>query len=181
MDQDTDQPVLRAKPLGGSFDVVADKAVPTEEDLRSAMELLFYAYRDFTAEPDAILADFGFGRAHHRVIYFTGRNPGIAVSELLGILKITKQSLSRVLSQLIREDYIIQKTDEGDRRRRLLFLTDKGRDLEEQLTQRQGRRIAEAYDQAGNEAVRGFCKVLRGIVNREDRRRLPMGRPQSSS
>lgn len=178
MDQDINPPVVRAKPVGAVEPTVTDLAQPTEEDLRSAMELLFYAYRDFTAEPDAILADFGFGRAHHRVIYFTGRNPGIAVSELLGILKITKQSLSRVLSQLIEENHIVQKTDETDRRRRLLFLTDKGKDLEEQLTQRQGRRIAQAYEQAGGEAVQGFCKVLRGIVNREDRRRLPMGQGQ---
>ncbi len=71
-----------------------------EEDLRQGMELLFYAYRDFTSEPDAILANYRFGRAHHRVIHFVGRNPGITVSDLLGILKITKQSLSRVLSQL---------------------------------------------------------------------------------
>ena len=72
-----------------------------EEDLRQGIELLYFAYRDFTAEPDAILAEFGFGRAHHRVIHFVGGNPGINVSELLAILKITKQSLSRVLSQLV--------------------------------------------------------------------------------
>ncbi len=149
--------------------------IPDEEMLRSAMELLFYAYRDFTSEPDAILAEYGFGRAHHRVIYFTGRNPAIAVSELLGILKITKQSLSRVLGQLIREEFVIQKTDEGDRRRRLLYLTEKGQELEGLLTKRQGQRISDAYTQAGDDAVKGFCKVLRGIVNREDRRRLPVG------
>ncbi|HEC14832.1 MAG TPA: MarR family transcriptional regulator, partial [Rhodospirillales bacterium] len=82
-----------------------------DEDLRQALELLFYAYRDFTAEPDAILAKYGFGRAHHRVIYFVGRNRGITVSALLGILKITKQSLSRVLGQLLDEGFIEQKTD----------------------------------------------------------------------
>ncbi|MGE4281384.1 MAG: MarR family winged helix-turn-helix transcriptional regulator, partial [Magnetospirillum sp.] len=72
-----------------------------EEELRQGIELLFFAYRDFTAEPDAILAEYGYGRAHHRVIYFVGRNPGMTVSDLLTILRITKQSLSRVLGQLV--------------------------------------------------------------------------------
>jgi len=97
-----------------------------EEELRQSIELLFFAYRDFTAEPDAILDDFGFGRAHHRVIYFVGRNRGITVTQLLDILKITKQSLSRVLGQLVEEGFIVQETDEHDRRRRLLQLTSKG-------------------------------------------------------
>ncbi|MDP7241524.1 MAG: MarR family transcriptional regulator [Rhodospirillales bacterium] len=142
-----------------------------EEELRQAMELLFYAYRDFTAEPDAILARYGFGRAHHRVIYFVGRNRDIAVSELLAILKITKQSLSRVLSHLMRDDFIVQKRGK-DRRRRLLSLTPKGTDLERLLTERQSERIARAYREAGAEAVAGFRTVLRGIINEEDRRRV---------
>jgi DNA-binding MarR family transcriptional regulator len=142
-----------------------------EEELRQAMELLFYAYRDFTAEPDAILARHGFGRAHHRVIYFVGRNPDIAVSELLAILKITKQSLSRVLSQLMRDDFIVQKRGK-DRRRRLLSLTNKGEELESLLTERQSKRIAGAYREAGAEAVAGFRTVLRGIINEEDRQRV---------
>ncbi|MDP6787107.1 MAG: MarR family transcriptional regulator [Rhodospirillales bacterium] len=142
-----------------------------EEELRQAMELLFYAYRDFTAEPDAILAQYGFGRAHHRVIYFVGRNPDIAVSELLAILKITKQSLSRVLSHLMRDDFVVQKRGK-DRRRRLLSLTPKGADLERLLTERQSERIARAYREAGAEAVAGFRTVLRGIINEEDRRRV---------
>ena len=142
-----------------------------EEELRQAMELLFYAYRDFTTEPDAILARYGFGRAHHRVIYFVGRNRGIAVSELLAILKITKQSLSRVLSQLMRDDFIVQKRGK-DRRRRLLSLTPKGEDLERQLTECQSERVARAYREAGAEAVAGFRTVLRGLINEEDRRRV---------
>ena len=90
-----------------------------EEDLRQGIELLFYAYRDFTAEADAMLAELGFGRAHHRVIYFVGRKPGMTVSELLDILKITKQSLGRVLKQLVDEGYVVQKEGENDRRQRL--------------------------------------------------------------
>ena len=142
-----------------------------EEELRQAMELLFYAYRDFTAEPDAILARHGFGRAHHRVIYFVGRHRDIAVSDLLAILKITKQSLSRVLSQLMRDDLIVQKRG-IDRRRRLLSLTKAGAELERLLTERQSERIARAYREAGAEAVAGFRTVLRGIINEEDRRRV---------
>jgi DNA-binding MarR family transcriptional regulator len=105
------------------------------------------------------------------VIYFVGRNRDIAVSELLAILKITKQSLSRVLSHLMRDDFIVQKRGK-DRRRRLLSLTPKGTDLERLLTERQSERIARAYREAGAEAVAGFRTVLRGIINEEDRRRV---------
>lgn len=94
--------------------------------MRQGIELLYFAYRDFTAGPDEILAGYGFGRAHHRVIYFVGRHPGMTVSGLLGILRITKQSLSRVLGQLIEEEFIRQRAGERDRRQRLLNLTDKG-------------------------------------------------------
>lgn len=146
-----------------------------DEELRQGMELLFYAYRDFTAEPDAMLARYGFGRAHHRVIYFVGRNPGITVSELLSILRITKQSLSRVLSQLVHEGFITQRPGTRDRRQRLLELTAKGTDLERQLSQNQRERLARAYRQAGAEAVEGFRKVVMGIVNEADRAKI--GRP----
>jgi len=146
-----------------------------DEELRQGMELLFYAYRDFTAEPDSMLARQGFGRAHHRVIYFVGRNPGITVSELLGILRITKQSLSRVLSQLVRDGFITQRPGTRDRRQRLLELTAKGTELERQLSQNQRERLARAYRQAGAEAVEGFRKVVTGIINEADRGKV--GRP----
>lgn len=149
-----------------------------DEELRQGMELLFYAYRDFTAEPDAMLAKFGFGRAHHRVIYFVGRNPGITVSQLLSILRITKQSLSRVLSQLVREGFITQRPGTRDRRQRLLELTAKGIDLERQLSQNQRERLARAYRQGGAEAVEGFRKVVTGIINEGDRTKV--GRPIAS-
>ena len=99
-------------------------------EIRKAIELFFFAYRDFTGEADAILAEYGFGRAHHRAIYFIGRSPGIAVHQLLAILKITKQSLGRVLNQLIDEGYVRQDTDKKDGRRRLLTLTKSGVTLE---------------------------------------------------
>ena len=152
--------------------VIDTDAENHEEALRQAIELLFYAYRDFTAEPDAILAEYGFGRAHHRVIYFVGRNPGMTVSQLLDILNITKQSLARVLRQLVNEGFIEQRQDEGDGRRRLLFLCPKGRKLESLLTTRQGRRIESAYGTAKPEEIKGFCKILRGIINEGDRGRV---------
>jgi DNA-binding MarR family transcriptional regulator len=141
-----------------------------EEELRRAIELLFFAYRDFTGIADSLLTDFGFGRAHHRVIYFVGAHPGMTVSELLGILKITKQSLSRVLRLLILEDFVLQHTDDLDRRRRLLYLTAKGADLEKRLTHRQSQWIATAYSEAGSNAVKGFSAVLRCIINEKDRK-----------
>jgi len=143
-----------------------------EEELRQGIELLFYAYRDFTSGPDAMLASYGFGRAHHRVIYFVGRHPEMTVTELLGILKITKQSLSRVLSQLIEQGFITQRAGERDRRQRLLGLTEKGVELERQLSENQRARVARAYREAGAQAVEGFRKVMLGIISSpEDRDR----------
>jgi len=136
-----------------------------EDELRQGIELLFYAYRDFTAEPDAILASYGFGRAHHRVIYFVGRHPEMTVTELLGILKITKQSLSRVLSQLVRQGFVTQRAGERDRRQRLLELTAKGVELERKLSENQRARVARAYREAGAQAVDGFRKVMLGIIS----------------
>ena len=144
-----------------------------EEELRQAIELLYYGYRDFTAEPDAMLARYGFGRAHHRVIYFVGRHPQMSVSDLLAILRITKQSLSRVLSQLVRQGFIHQSPGSRDRRRRLLELTEKGVELERQLSENQRQRIARAYREAGAQAAEGFRKVMFGIMSSdEDRKRI---------
>jgi DNA-binding MarR family transcriptional regulator len=144
-----------------------------DDDLRLGIELLYFAYRDFTAEPDAILATYGFGRAHHRVIYFVGRQPGISVSELLATLRITKQSLSRVLGQLIDEGFIMQRPGQHDRRLRLLELTAKGIDLERQLTERQRQRVARAYCETGADAVDGFHRVMRSLIDQPDRQRFP--------
>ena len=146
-----------------------------EEELRQGMELLFFAYRDFIAEPDKILAGYGYGRAHHRVIYFVGRHPSITVSELLAILQITKQSLSRVLGQLVRDGLIVQRPGLRDRRQRLLELTEAGRDLELRLSEDQRRRIARAYREAGAEAVDGYRTVLRNLINERDRERFAPG------
>ena len=148
------QPKLRANPL-----------YLREGELRQGIEMLFYAYRDFTAEPDAMLERYNFGRAHHRVIYFVGSNPGITVSALLDILKITKQSLSRVLSQLVEKALIEQKPGQQDRRQRLLHLTEDGQELERQLTANQRATMARAYRESGAEAVEGFRRVMLGIMS----------------
>src|ERR1700744_3623450 len=121
----------------------------TDEEVRQGIELLFFSYRDFTAEPDAILTRYAFGRAHHRVVHFAGRRPQMTVGELLGILRITKQSLNRVLGQLVRQGFIVQHRGAQDRRQRLLELTEKGRELERQLSAPQRARVAGAYRKAG--------------------------------
>lgn len=138
-----------------------------EEELRRGIEMMFFSYRDFTSEADTILAEQDMGRAHHRAIYFIGRHPGITVSDLLGILNITKQSLSRVLSGLMKDGFVLQKTGATDRRQRLLYLTETGSELEARLTALQGRRFAAAYREAGAEAVDGFQRVLRGLMDQD--------------
>jgi DNA-binding MarR family transcriptional regulator len=143
-----------------------------DEELRQGIELLFYSYRDFTGEADQQLADLGLGRAHHRAIYFIGRNPGLTVSQLLAILKITKQSLSRVLQELMAKDYVAQQQGVTDRRQRRLKLTEQGQALERMLTEAQRQRIARAYRSAGAEAVDGFRRVMLGLIDEADRPRI---------
>ena len=110
------------------------------------IELLFFAYRDFVADPDRILAEYGFGRAHHRVLHFVDRHPGLTIAELLDILRITKQSLNRVLKELIEQGYIAQRTGTSDRRHRLLTCTPQGRALAQRLAGVQGERVRRAAD-----------------------------------
>lgn len=136
-----------------------------EEDIRAAQDLLFFAYRDFTAAADAVLAELGLGRAHHRALHFIGRNPGISVTDLLGILRITKQSLSRVLIDLVARDLVAQAQGRADRRQRLLTLTQGGLALERRLFERQRDRLSAAYREAGGVAVEGFRRVTRGIMD----------------
>ena len=127
------------------------------------IELFFFAYRDFTSDPDQILADYEFGRAHHRILHFVNRMPGLTVAELLDVLKITKQSLARVLKQLIDTGHIIQVQGPRDRRQRELYPTAKGRTLALDLARPQSRRIHEALRDAGpgdREAVERFLKAM---------------------
>jgi DNA-binding MarR family transcriptional regulator len=132
------------------------------------IELMFFAYRDFTGDPDALLEKDGFGRAHHRVLHFVGRKPGLTVAELLAILGITKQSLARVLKELIDRGHISQTTGQNDRRQRQLYLTDAGRILASELSSPQSRRIANALnsledtlgDQSGSATIRQFLHAM---------------------
>jgi DNA-binding MarR family transcriptional regulator len=136
-----------------------------EEEIRLAQDMLFFAYRDFTHAADEVLEGLELGRAHHRALHFIGRNPAITVSDLLAILRITKQSLARVLGALIEQDYVVQAPGAVDRRQRLLTLTAKGASLERQMFERQRDRLASAYREAGGAAVEGFRRVMRGIMN----------------
>ena len=149
-----------------------------KQDLRRGIELLFFAYRDFTGEADQVLSELELGRAHHRVIYFVGRQPDISVSDLLAILKITKQSLSRVLRHLINSGYIQQTQGVRDKRQRLLTLTKKGTALETKLTDLQCRRFAAAYSARGGTAVDGFVRVLSSLLDEEMRVELRQQYPE---
>ncbi len=133
------------------------------------VELLFFAYRDFTGEADTVLSEFGFGRAHHRVLHFVHRRPGLRVADLLDILRITKQSLARVLRQLVEEGFIEQRPGEADRRERLLFATPKGSALAEKLAALQISRIAAALAEAGPDAPGVTQRFLAGMIGEADR------------
>lgn len=133
------------------------------------IELLFFAYRDFVGEPDRILAEYGFGRAHHRVVHFVDRNPGLRVSDLLGILKITKQSLGRVLRQLVEDGFIEVRPGDADRREKLLFTTATGARLARRLARLQSRRIEAALAALPATADRDVARFLLALINREDR------------
>jgi DNA-binding MarR family transcriptional regulator len=140
-----------------------------EAETTALIELLFFAYRDFVSDPDAILEEFGFGRAHHRVIHFVGRDPGMTVQQLLDILRITKQSLGRVLKELIDKGYVFQKEGESDRRQRLLHLTAEGETLRQRLMAPQIARIRRAVAQSDAEAAHTYRMVLYNMVSPENR------------
>jgi DNA-binding MarR family transcriptional regulator len=156
------------------------KPNPAEADMRMAQDLLFFAYRDFTNAADVALAELGLGRAHHRALHFVGRNPGITVSDLLGILRITKQSLARVLGELMQRGYVAQSPGSTDRRQRLLRLTAAGAALERRLFERQKERLRPAYCEAGTAAVDGFRRVMRGIMDDAARTYIDMSQARGS-
>ncbi len=133
------------------------------------MELLYFAYRDFISWPDDVLQTLGFGRAHHRVLHFVGRNPGLKVAELLKLLNITKQSLSRVLSTLVEKGHIRQDIGAQDRRQRLLYLTDQGKILLNKVAEHQKDHMLKAFNNAGTQSVEGFWHVLSALIADENR------------
>jgi DNA-binding MarR family transcriptional regulator len=149
---------------------MADRALRAAERARAEpiwdiIELLFFAYRDFTGDADEVLAKLNFGRAHHRVLHFVNRQPGLKVAELLDILKITKQSLGRVLRQLIEHGYVIQKEGANDRRQRLLYVTPRGEALAMKLAGLQTERIARALARLGPNAHATACRFLAAMIN----------------
>ncbi|MBR0959399.1 MarR family winged helix-turn-helix transcriptional regulator [Bradyrhizobium japonicum] len=132
------------------------------------IELLFFAYRDFVGDPDQELEAFGFGRAHHRVMHFVYRYPGLKVADLLDVLRITKQSLGRVLKQLLDEGYIVQKTGDNDRRQRLLYATPKGEALVQKLAGLQTTRITKALAEMAPQDAETVKRFLRAMIDRDD-------------
>jgi DNA-binding MarR family transcriptional regulator len=165
---DTD---ARSSNLGGKSgtgDVPAGSA-GTDASAVRFVELLFFAYREFTQEPDEILDEFGFGRAHHRVLHFVHRNPGLRVADLLEVLRITKQSLARVLKQLIEDEFVRQVPGQSDRRERHLFVTERGKLLAEKLLRLQTYRIAKALSAAGPDAEDVIRRFLMEIIAEGDR------------
>lgn len=141
----------------------------TDEQLRQGIEAMFFAYRGFTADPDRILSDMAYGRAHHRAVHFINRAPGTTVNNLLNILGVTKQSLNRVLRTLIEDGLVESKVGKADKRERHLFLTEEGHALEQKLSDAQRVRMRMAYREAGPEAVAGFRRVLEAMMDREMR------------
>ncbi len=144
----------------------------TDEQLRKGIEAMFFAYRGFTADPDRILQDYAYGRAHHRAIHFINRSPGTTVNNLLNILGVTKQSLNRVLRALIEDGLVESRIGTRDKRERHLFLTEIGAALERELSDAQRERMRAAYRQAGPEAVTGFRTVLEAMMDPDLRRRF---------
>lgn len=167
-DPEPDMPSPTAR-ISEDGDVIADAADAIDFTL---IELLFFAYRDFTSDPDQILSEYGFGRAHHRVLHFVSRRPGLTVADLLDVLKITKQSLARVLKQLIDTGHIVQVQGPKDRRQRELYTTAKGRALALALAAPQSRRIAEALGELASGDRAAVEAFLRAMVNPELRAQI---------
>ena len=139
------------------------------EPVWDIIELLFFAYRDFVGDPDEVLLKLGFGRAHHRVLHFVNRNPGMKVADLLEILNITKQSLGRVLKQLVDQGYVLQREGEQDRRQRLLYVTSKGEALALRLANLQTQRINRAFGELGPNAHEAARRFLTSMIDSDNR------------
>ena len=137
----------------------------TDEQLLQGIELMFFAYRGFTSDPDRILEDYGYGRAHHRAIHFINRRAGLTVNDLISILGVTKQSLNRVLRQLVNDGLVDSRVGTQDKRQRNLYLTEAGKALESKLSVAQQARVRQAYAAAGPEAVQGFRAVLENMID----------------
>ncbi|HWV79789.1 MAG TPA: MarR family transcriptional regulator [Hyphomicrobiaceae bacterium] len=158
-----------AAPTGASSPDAADEPSP---EVVQVIELLFFAYRDFTGDADAILAEYGYGRAHHRVLHFITRYPGLRVADLLLILNITKQSLARVLRQLVESGLVVQSAGDTDRRERRLHVTPAGRALMRRLVGAQTRRIRRALGLSGSGADAAIRRFLTAMIEPETRKMI---------
>jgi DNA-binding MarR family transcriptional regulator len=163
---------LRAAAKPDAKPDAAEARPAAAEPFWDIIELLFFAYRDFVSDPDEVLARLKFGRAHHRVLHFVNRNPGMKVADLLDVLKITKQSLGRVLKQLIDEGYVVQKEGANDRRQRLLYVSAAGEALAMQLAGLQTARIAHVLAELGPDAREAARRFLAGMIDQADRDRV---------
>src|ERR1700678_39016 len=166
-----DVSITSAEPPIGAADPIK-KPDGGREPYFDLIELLFFAYRDFVGDPDEVLAHLGFGRAHHRVLHFVNRNPGMKVAELLDVLKITKQSLGRVLKQVIDEGFVVQKAGPDDRRQRLLYVSPAGAALAMKLAGLQTERIGRVLDELGPGAREIARRFLAGMIDGEERERV---------
>lgn len=164
---DVNVSALSVSPKAGAKndDSQGDEGIPAVE----LIELLFFAYRDFVGDADEHLERLGFGRAHHRVVHFVSRHPGMRVADLLAVLKITKQSLGRVLRELVDNGYVLQRAGDSDRRERLLYATPKGEELARQLVALQTRRFARAFNECGPGARLEARKFLASMIDSESR------------
>ena len=140
-----------------------------EDAIRGGMDLMLFAHSRHLCKADEELARRGLGRAHHRVLYFVARRPGMTVGELLSILDIAKQSFARVARQLTDQGLLAQRPGERDRRQRLLMLTDAGAELERTLFADMRHNMAQAYAAAGGPAVAGFWMVMQNLMGDEAR------------
>lgn len=155
------------RPIDAGGRVSPGEAVPYD-----LIELLFFAYRDFVGGPDRILAEYGFGRAHHRVLHFVLRRPGLTIAELLDILKITKQSLNRVLKELVETGFVEQRTGIQDKRQRHLHATPAGQDLALRLVHLQAKRINAALGDLAPEAAETVALYLAGLIDPAERHKV---------
>jgi DNA-binding MarR family transcriptional regulator len=163
---------LTTRPDSHTAAARGEQIAPASEPCWDLIELLFFAYRDFVGDPDEVLAKLGFGRAHHRVLHFVNRNPGIKVADLLDVLKITKQSLGRVLKQLIDDGYVVQREGDHDRRQRLLYVTPSGEALAMELAGLQTARISRVLGELGSGGREMVRRFLAGMIDAEERDRV---------
>lgn len=172
---DKNRPSSGTKETNGGLPASGEPIWAKPEAFYHGLELHFFAHLNLADDADRQLTELGFGRTHHRLLYFISRMPGITVGELLSILRVTHQNVQRAMGELVRKGLVEQRTSMTDRRQRQLFITEEGQALFDQLTQRQFERISRAYEAAGQTAVKGFWKVLWHMIEESDRQWVERG------